>query len=190
MPNPRAKALAGRPLDVDDDVAELSCRAEVATVELAVEDQAAADPGAEREHDHVVGAAARAEAVLRERRGVRVVLERNREAEPRREVVAEVEAGERNVHRGARAPRSLVDEGRDADAERPDVVVQELRNRPLDLRDERLLARRLRQPLRPAQDDALAVEDARRQLRAADVERDDVLVAQRVRKGGTGPRLP
>ena len=70
-------ALARRAVRHHDDVAELG----PAAVERAVEHDAAADAGAEREHDEVVGAAARAEPPLGERGGVRVVLDRRRHAE-------------------------------------------------------------------------------------------------------------
>ena len=50
---PGAASLAGRAVQIDRDVAELGRRADGAAVELAVEDEAAADPGAEGEHDHV-----------------------------------------------------------------------------------------------------------------------------------------
>ena len=51
-----AVALAGRAVRVDDDVPELAA-APTPAVEAAVEDEPAADPGPEREHDHVLGPA-------------------------------------------------------------------------------------------------------------------------------------
>ena len=85
-------------------MAELAGGAERAAVELAVQDEPAADPGAERQHDHVPRPPPRAQTVLGDRGGVRVVLERDREPERSREPVAEVDAGERDVDGGAARP--------------------------------------------------------------------------------------
>ena len=81
-------ALARRPVEVERDVAELGCGADRAAVEIAVEDEAATHPRPEGEHDHVTRAAACSAAVLRERRRVRVVLDRDGQAEPLAEPIA------------------------------------------------------------------------------------------------------
>ena len=135
MAEARAEALAARPVDVDDDVAELGRRTDRAPVELAVQDEPAADPRAEGEEHHVLGAPAGPEAVLGERRAVRVVLERDREPEAVGEQVAQRHVLERDVDGGPRPAGSLVDERGDPDAERDDLGIEQLVDRALDLRE-------------------------------------------------------
>ena len=72
-----AVALAPRAVGIHDDVPQLG----PAAVEASVEHDAAADARPERERDQVGGAAARADAPLRERHRVAVVLDPDRDAE-------------------------------------------------------------------------------------------------------------
>ena len=81
--------------------------------------------------------------VLGERRGVGVVLDPGRQVEALPDPVAQAQALDRDVHGRDSLPRPLVDEGRNADADPDDALVDERPDRALDLRDERLLARRL-----------------------------------------------
>ncbi len=66
-------AAAWRPVGDDRLMAELACGALVAEVETPIEDQPSAHPGAERDPQHRGRAAARAQAVLGEREGARVI---------------------------------------------------------------------------------------------------------------------
>ena len=62
---------------LDHDVAELRRRTERAAVRATVEDQPAADAGAERQHDQVARPLACTGVPLADRRGVCVVLDNN-----------------------------------------------------------------------------------------------------------------
>src|SRR4051794_14146076 len=73
-----AVALAPRPVALDDHVAKLGAGAGRASVHVAVDDEAAADPRADRQQDGVPCPAGGAEAVLGERRGVGVVVDEGR----------------------------------------------------------------------------------------------------------------
>ena len=66
-------AAASRPIGNDRLVAELSGGAFVAQVKMPTEDQASANPRAERDAQHRGRPATRAHAVLRQRKGTRVV---------------------------------------------------------------------------------------------------------------------
>ena len=103
-------------------VAELGADAVAAAEQLAVGDDGAADAGTHRQHDHVVHALARAEAVLAPPRGVGVVLDRHRRVQPALEpraqgLVAPVDVG--RVDDGAAV---AADESGRGDADRVDVV--------------------------------------------------------------------
>lgn len=74
-----AMTLAERPVRVDDHVPGLRAGADPAAVEPPVEDQAAADAGAERDHHHVCRPAPGAGLPLRERGAVGVVVDRSGE---------------------------------------------------------------------------------------------------------------
>jgi hypothetical protein len=95
-----------------------------APVGRAVEDQPAADPGPEREHDHVARAMARTDAPLGDCGCVPVVVDAHRERETLVHPVTEVEVGQRDVRGRDRAARALVDRGRDPKAERSHVLAQ------------------------------------------------------------------
>jgi hypothetical protein len=110
-------------------VAELGGGPHGAAIETAVEDQAAADARPQGEHDHVARPSARADAMLRHRGGVGVVLDRRRQTEATRKMCAEIEVVERDVHRRHRSALSLVDRRRDPNADRTDVVLHELADR-------------------------------------------------------------
>ncbi len=66
-------------------------------VELAAEDQAAADPGPERHHDRLAGALGGAGAVLGDGGRVAVVVDEHRQPEPLGHHVGEGDVGERQV---------------------------------------------------------------------------------------------
>ena len=82
-----------------DHVPELGARADPAALQLPAQHEPAADPGAEREHDHVAGAAAGAVPRLGEHRAVAVVVDRHREPEPLGHHRRERDVRERQVGR-------------------------------------------------------------------------------------------
>ena len=97
-----AVALAGRAVGLDHHVAELGPGAGRAAVDLAAEDQAAADPGADRQHHRVRLALRGAVEVLGEGRDVGVVVDEDRQADPLADQVADRQVGQRQVDRGDR----------------------------------------------------------------------------------------
>ena len=119
MPAPTARAHVS--ILLDDDVPELGPAAE----EAAVDDDAAADAGAEREHHEVLRAAPGAAAPLGERGGARVVLDPDREPEALARPRDEIDVVEREVHRAQDAPRAALEVRRDAVADRGDALVEE-----------------------------------------------------------------
>ena len=84
---PVAVSLAGRPVGDHHDVPELC----PAAVEPVVDDEAAADPRAERQHDQVGRTAAGTEPPLGESRRVPVVLDPCRQRVPRAGAIREVD---------------------------------------------------------------------------------------------------
>ena len=130
-----AVALAGRAVLVDHHVAELAGRADRAAVQLAAEDQPAADPGADRQQHRLVGAPRGARAVLGQRGQVGVVVDEHRQPEPLGHDRAERDVGERQIDGDDAAPGTLIHQARDPEADRGDLV------RPR-------LARRFLRPLR------------------------------------------
>ena len=113
-----AVALTRRAVQVDHHVAELGAGADRAAVELAAEDQPAADPGADRQHDRLAAAARRPGAVLGERRQVGVVVDEHRQAEPLGHHVGEHDVLERQVDGDHRVPATLIDQRGDSEADR------------------------------------------------------------------------
>ena len=172
MTAPAARALA-RPAVVDDhDVAELDALAVGAAERTAARDHAAAEAGAEREHHEVVVPAPDTGTPLADRRGVRVVVETDRQAEPLRHVIDEARsrraAGSRTRRRRRRAGRSATARRTD----RADLVRQQLGNGGLELADDRCLRILRRRAFVPADDLPLARDDAGEDFRAADVDPD------------------
>ena len=116
-----AVALAGRAVDLDHHVAELGAGAGGAAVDLAAEDQAAADPGADRQHHRVFGAARGAVEMLGEGGDVGVVVDEDRQAGALADEVADRQVVDRQVDRGDRDAAVVVDRRRDAEADRGDA---------------------------------------------------------------------
>ena len=77
---PGTGALAVRTVQVEHDVPELGGESVGAAVEAAVEQQPAADPGTEREHQRVPGAHGSAAAVLGEQGHIYVIVDVHLEA--------------------------------------------------------------------------------------------------------------
>ena len=174
MPATAARALARPAVVDDDDVAELDAGAARAAERPAAGDDAAAEARAEREHHEVVDAAARAGTPLADRGGVRVVVEPVAQPEALRHVVAEREVAERQVHALDDDARDLVDRRRHPEAERCDLVVEQLRHRRFELSNDRGLGILRRRTLVPPDDRAVPRYDPGQDLRPAEVHPDRV----------------
>src|SRR2546426_3160748 len=85
-------SAAWRPIGNDRLMAELAGGPLVAEVEAPIEDQPSTDPGAERDPQHRRCAAARAQAVLGEREGARVIDQVARRIDPTRNRIGDLHA--------------------------------------------------------------------------------------------------
>ncbi len=167
-------------------VAELAGQSVLAAVDVAVADDGAADAGAERDHDHVVLAAAGAEAPFGPGGGVGVVLDHDGEAEPGAERLLEGFAAPVEVGGEEHGGAFGVDPAGRADADRVDVVlVGELQDEVDDdvLDDLGALALVGGLGAQPVQDASFAVDHAGHDLGAADVDADG---GQAQHPGGQG----
>ena len=164
-----AAPLARRPIGRDDDVTELG----PAAVEPSVDHHAAADAGSERERDEVVRAPARADPPLRERDRIAVVLDPDRQREPLAEMCREVERAQREIDGAEADPRAPIDVHRDPDPDRGGAVGEQILDEPVELFEERRLARRSTSDLDRPPDRAVSRDHAGEHLRPADVHPDD-----------------
>src|SRR5438128_998556 len=167
----RACALARFAVLDEHRVAELGPAVE----ELAVDHDAAADTGSERQHHQIRAAASGAVRELRERGGVRVVLDPDGDPEPLRELVAEAHLAQRDVDGAEHDACPLVDARRDAEADGADLGGQELANRRLERVEERVLRCRRRGALAGPLHASVLVDHARENLRPAQVDADHAL---------------
>ena len=151
VPAARARALARLAVLDDHHVPELGPGAE----ELAVEDDAAADAGPERQRHEVGRAATRAELELGEGRAARVVLDLDRQVEPPLHLLGEVDVAERDVDGAEREPGRVVDPRRDPEADRVDAVERQRPHDVGELVEQRLLRGRHRRALDRLEDGAL-----------------------------------
>ena len=123
-----AASAAAREAVVDeDDVTELDAGTDRSAVGATAEDQTAADAGAEREHHHVARAATGTRHPLGDRGRIRVVLDRDGQAEPLAHQIPERNVDQRDVRRGDRHSDPLVDSGWNTEADRRHAVVEKLR---------------------------------------------------------------
>jgi hypothetical protein len=105
----RAKPQTLGAVELDDHVPELRTGATPAPVGTTAENEPAADPRAQREHDHVRRSASGADLPLRHGSCVRVVVDRDRQAEVGLGALAERHAFERHVSGEDRGALPLVD---------------------------------------------------------------------------------
>ena len=145
--------------------------AERAAEQLAVEHDAAADAGADGDQQQVVDVLAGAEGELAPGRGVRVVLDDDRQVDPLLEVGLEVHVAPGEVGREHHRRPGLVDVAGRADADGGDLVarlssVDQLLDGLLD----RLGVGRRRLDAQLLDDRAVLVDDAAGDLGAADVD--------------------
>ena len=123
------------------------------------------------------------EAPLGERGGVAVVLDPDREAEPRPQQSRHVHVGEREVDRAGGPARVLVDPGGNPEAERRRLRAEQGRHLVFE-RDEQLrLGGRGRYALPAGRDGPVPLDESTQDLRAAEVDADDAGCAHE-------PRLP
>ena len=181
----RAVALAGQAVHLDHDVAELGAGAGRAAVDLAVEDQAAADPGPDRQHHRVVGAAGGAEEMLGEGGDVGVVVDEDRQPGALADELADRQVVDRQVDRGDRDAAVVVDRRRDAETDGGDAgtgLVGLARSRGPGV-DQLVLGLAGRALLALESDLDSGVENARRHLRSAEVDADRVGFTHRLPEG-------
>ena len=179
-PRPVQQPWHGRP-SCSITMCPSSAAARAAAVGTPVEDQPAADAGAEREHEHVARAACpRRRATRRSRRRSRRC--RSRPAAPNRSPIrsrsGDVGRAGCSPSRDA-VPVALVDLRRNAEAERGDVVVARARRSSSRSPSSDVLLRRdRRRRLAVALDRAVAVDEAGEDLRPAEVDADDAVRLQ------------
>src|SRR6185312_7024360 len=115
-------ALARRAVLVDHHVAELSGCTDPTAVQLAPQDQPAADPGADR-HDHrLVGPTRGAGTMLGERRHVGVVVDEYGQSEPLGHDVPEGNVGQWEIDCNHATAATLIHQARDPEAHRRDLA--------------------------------------------------------------------
>ena len=171
----RAVALAGPAVHVDDHVAELRAAAREAAVDLAAQEHAAADPGAEREHHHLVAARAGARARLGEDRAVGVVVDDHRQLQALGHDVREADVVQREVDGLDGQPRARVERARDAEADRLDVAADRPAHALDGVRDhlhQLHLVQAERGAVGTVMDRSVSVHGAGQQLGAAEIDAD------------------
>ena len=110
-------AAAGDAVGLDGDVSELAGHAVHAVKNFSVQNDGAADAGAERDHRHVVDVAARAQPFLAESRHLGVVVEEDARAQAALDFVAHGIVGPAGkIGRLAHHPGFHVDDAGNADA--------------------------------------------------------------------------
>src|ERR1019366_6824195 len=178
-------ALAAATGRIDGGVTDLARGVARAVVELAVENQAAADPRTDRDADHVLRSPGGADPPFAERGAIRVVVERRAKPDIVRDPVAQREVVPAEVRRGDHETRLAVERARAADADAEKVIARGarfrhgLRDRGLDHRRDalddrvRALRRERRQGVQPMLAAAVRRHRADGDLRAAEVDAED-----------------
>ena len=100
-----------------------------------------------------------------------VVVERHGKADVLVHPLPKIEVAERHVHRVDHHARALVDRRRQAESDSADAVIAKPGHDVVEQRQE-LVGLFRRRPLDPVQDPSRAVDDARGDLRAADIDPD------------------
>ena len=113
-----AVALAVRPVEVNDHVAELATGADRAPVGLAAQDESASDSGADRHDDGLAEPARRTGPVLGQSGGIAVVVDEHGKTETLGHQIGEGNVEQRQVDGHHRDPRALVDQAGNAKADR------------------------------------------------------------------------
>src|SRR4051794_2441223 len=155
----------------DDRVTELG----PAAVEVIVDDQAAADARAEREHDQVGHTLPRSEAPLREGCSVAVVLDTGGKRVALARPIREVHTVERKVHGPESDAGSPVDVQWDPVSDGRRTVIQQILDDSVDRAEHRRLVSVGRRDLDRAADRAVAQDESCEDLRPAEVDPDNTL---------------
>ena len=135
----------------------------------------AADPRAEGQEHRVARAARRAPAPLGQHRGVAVVVDEHRQVEALGDEVADRDVLERQVVGGERDAALAIDQARDAEADRRRVLAgrePDLGDDLAQVLDDLLGLLPAAEPVGPVADLEGLVDDARQQLRPAQVDAD------------------
>src|SRR5204862_1830185 len=176
---PVVAALTPPSIGVDADMSELGRRVGGPAIDVAIDDDPAADAGPERETDDVVRAARRSAPPLPVDRAVRVVVERCRQAEAFAHAVAQRHVGPAEIGRQQDDAGLGVERTRRADADAFDFLSRFLDRRlgklddPADHRIGALCCEgRLRHDAMNL--GAVLSNDSGYEIRSSDVNSDDV----------------
>ena len=173
----RAVALARAAVHLDDHVAHLGAAHDPAAVDLAAQQQPAADPGAEREQRDVGRALRDPDPRLADHVAVRVVVDHDGHPEPLGHHGPERDVLERHVDGLHRHPRPRVERARDAEPDRLDRRADrraDLVDRIGDHLHEFVLREAVNRTVGTVDHRQVIADRARQQLRAAKVDADDV----------------
>ena len=169
MPAPVAVPLAGLAAGDDDDVPELG----PAAVEAIVDHEAAADAGAEGEHDQVGRTPPGPEPPFGEGRRVAVVLDARRQPEALAGAIGEVHLVQRQVHGPQGDAGAAVDVERNAVPDRGGAVLEQVLDDAVDRLEHLRLGPVRRRDLDRAADRPVARDEAGEDLRPAEVDPDN-----------------
>src|SRR6478735_3716973 len=178
LPAATVAALAARAARHDLHVAELAGDAVPPALDVAVDDEGAADARAERDDDDVRLSPGGTEGRLGPGRGIGVVVDGDRQGDALRQRVTQRLVAPGQVRREDDGRAVLGDEARGADADGHDVVGVDVAEQLLDRLDDGVLddrrgCRAVGGVTTGAMgDDARLVDDTTRDLRAADVDAD------------------
>ena len=162
-----------------DDVTELR----PSSKEVPVDDDSAADPRPEREHDEIRATPTGSQLPLGQRSDVCIVLDAYGQAMALFRARDQIDALERKVRRAQDSPRTALEVGGDPVTDRYDTLVEKLLDSCVQRRqDVRLqLARAVH--LMPCDDLSVAIDQAGEDLGSADVQSDN-------ERSGHGAWLP
>src|SRR3954447_3277119 len=190
----RTVARAGRPVLVDDEMAELARRPVSSSQQPPGRDDRAADPGPEREHHRVCRALGRAGLVLGEQRRVRVVVDGDRQPDPLGHEVAHRRVAQVEVVGPHRGPAIAIHQRGNAHPDGLDGHVGDLHELAYDPLDRIQRAGPRRRAKGAMADDEVGVHHAREQLRPAEIDPDHALGGHgahpTLRRMATGTRPP
>jgi len=169
VPPPVTVPLARLPPGDHDHVPELG----PAAIEMAVDDDAAADAGAEGEHDHVCRPLPRTEPPFGEGGGIAVVLDAGREPVALVRAIGEVHLMQREIHGAQGDAGPAVDVEGNAVSDRGRTVGEKILDDPVDRAEHVGLASVGGRDLDRAADRPVARDEAGENLRPAEVDPDN-----------------
>lgn len=169
MPVPVAVPLARLSAGDHDHVPELG----PAPVEMVVDDQSAADPGAEGEHDQIRGTSTCSEPPLGERRSIAVVLDAGGQPVERSGAVREVHLVQRKIDSPQCDTGTAIDVERDAVSDRRRPVPEQVLNDSVDRVQDLILGSIRRRDFDRTADRAVALDETGEDFRPAEVDPDN-----------------